>query len=66
MIGTTILLFTYALLIPTPRGRAWVSIAVIAACPVVAEILLFLTHPEVLRVRDRWRHFSGLGKVFSF
>jgi hypothetical protein len=49
VIGTTILLFAYALLIPAPQGRAWPSIAAIALCPVVAEILLFLTHPEVLR-----------------
>src|SRR5262249_50444940 len=33
VIGTTIVLFTYALLIPAPHGRAWRSIAAIAACP---------------------------------
>src|SRR5262245_48896828 len=30
VIGTTIVLFTYALLIPAPHGRAWRSIAAIA------------------------------------
>ena len=62
VIGTTILLFAYALLIPVPRGRAWPSIAAIALCPVVAEILLLLTHPEVFRVARLVATFQRVGE----
>ncbi len=63
LIGTTILLFAYALLIPTTQGKAWPSIAAIAACPVVAEILLFLTHPEVFRVGQPLATFQRVGEA---
>src|SRR5262249_38753326 len=53
VIGTTIVLFTYALVIPAPLGRAWRSIAAIAACPVATEALLFLVHPEVFHLARR-------------
>ena len=65
MIGTTILLFAYALLIPAPRGRAWQSIAAIAAFPVAAEVLLFLAHPEVFRLARQVANLSaGRGRHF--
>jgi eukaryotic-like serine/threonine-protein kinase len=50
IIGSTIVLFTYGLLVPAPSGRAWRSIAAIAACPLATEALLFLAHPEVFRL----------------
>ena len=61
-IGTTILLFAYALLIPAPWGRAWRSIAAIAVCPVAAEVLLFLAHPEVFRLARRVATFQRVGE----
>jgi serine/threonine-protein kinase len=60
VIGTTIVLFTYVLLIPVPPGRAWRSIAAIAACPVATEALLFLAHPEVFRLA---RHVATMQRV---
>jgi serine/threonine-protein kinase len=65
VIGTTILLFTYSLLIPAPRGRAWRSIAAIAACPVAAEALLFLAHPEVFRLARRVTTLQRVGETVS-
>jgi serine/threonine-protein kinase len=65
VIGTTILLFTYALLIPAPQGRAWRSIAAIAACPVAAEVLLFLAHPEVFRLTRRVETVQRVGETLS-
>ena len=62
VIGTTILLFAYALLIPAPRGRAWPSIAAIAVCPVVAEVLLILAHPEVFRLAHQVATFQRVGE----
>ena len=62
VIGTTILLFAYALLIPAPLRRAWRSIAAIAVCPILAEILLFLTHPEVFRVARPVATFQRVGE----
>jgi serine/threonine-protein kinase len=53
VIATTVLLFTYALLIPDPRGRRWRAVAVIAACPVIVEVLLLMAHPEVFRLARR-------------
>jgi hypothetical protein len=61
VIGTTILLFAYALLIPAPRGRAWRSIGAIAVCPVLAEIILFLTHPDMFRVARPVATFQRVG-----
>ena len=60
VIGTTIVLFTYALLIPAPPVRAWRTIAAIAACPVATEALLFLAHPEVFRLA---RHVATVQRV---
>ena len=62
VIGTTIPLFAYALLIPAPLGRAWPSIAAIAVCTIVAEILLFLIHPEVFRVARPVATFQRVGE----
>jgi hypothetical protein len=49
VIGMTIVMFTYALLVPAPYGRARGAIAAIAACPVATEAILFLAHPEAFR-----------------
>ena len=65
VIGTTIVLFTYALLIPAPHGRAWRSIAAIAACPVATEALLFLAHPEVFRLARRVATVQRVGETVS-
>jgi eukaryotic-like serine/threonine-protein kinase len=65
VIGTTIVLFTYALFIPAPHGRAWRSIAAIAACPVATEALLFLTHPEVFRLARRVETAQRVGETVS-
>jgi serine/threonine-protein kinase len=65
IIGTTMLLFTYALLVPAPRRRAWRSIAAIAACPVAAEMLLFLIHPEVFRLARRVETVQRVGEAVS-
>ena len=65
VIGTTIVLFTYALLIPAPHGRAWRSIAAIAACPVATEVLLFLAHPEVFRLARRVATVQRVGETVS-
>ena len=64
VIGTTILLFTYSLLIPA-RGHAWRLIAVIAACPAAAEVLLFLAHPEVFRLARRVATLQRVGETVS-
>jgi eukaryotic-like serine/threonine-protein kinase len=65
VIGTTIVLFTYALLIPAPSGRAWRSIAAIAACPVATEALLFLAHPEVFRLARQVATVQRVGETVS-
>jgi hypothetical protein len=63
VIGTTILMFTYALLVPAPTGRAWRAIAMIAACPVATEALLFLTHPDVFRLARRLATEQQIGET---
>jgi serine/threonine-protein kinase len=63
--GTTIVMFTYALLVPAPYGRAWRAIAAIAACPVVTEALLLLVHPEVLRLARRVATAQRVGETLS-
>ncbi len=65
VIGTTIVLFTYALLVPAPHGRAWRSIAAIAACPVATEVLLFLAHPEVFHLARRVATVQRVGETVS-
>ena len=65
VIGTTIVMFTYALLVPAPHGRAWRSIAAIAACPVATEALLFLAHPEVFRLARRVATVQRIGETVS-
>jgi serine/threonine-protein kinase len=65
VIGTTIVLFTYALLIPAPHGRAWRAIAAIAACPVATEALLFLVHPDVFRLARRVATVQRVGETVS-
>jgi eukaryotic-like serine/threonine-protein kinase len=62
VIGTTILLFAYALLVPAPRGRAWKTIAAIVAFPLAAELLLFLVHPEVFRLARQVATFQRIGE----
>jgi serine/threonine-protein kinase len=65
VIGTTIVLFTYTLLIPAPHGRAWRSIAAIAACPVATEALLLLAHPEVFHLARREATVQRVGETVS-
>src|SRR4051812_44014037 len=65
VIGTTIVMFTYALLVPAPYGRAWRAIALIAASPVATELLLLLTHPEVLRLARRVVTGQRIGESLS-
>ena len=65
VIGTTIVLLTYALMVPAPRRRAWRAIAAIAACPVAAEMLLFLVHPEVFRMARRVEVAERVGETIS-
>jgi serine/threonine-protein kinase len=65
VIGTTIVMFTYALLVPAPYGRAWRAITAIAACPVVTEALLLLAHPEVLRLARRAATAQRVGETLS-
>ena len=64
--GTTIVLFTYALLIPAPTGRAWRSIAAIAACPIATEMILFLVHPGVFRLARRVATLQSVGETVFF
>jgi serine/threonine-protein kinase len=66
VIGTTIILFTYALLIPARHGRAWRSIAVIAACPIATEALLFLVRPEVFRLAHHVVTVQRVGETVSY
>jgi serine/threonine-protein kinase len=63
VVGTTIVLFTYALLIPAPPGRACWSIAAIAACPVATEGLLFRLHPEVFHLELRDASVQRVGET---
>ena len=65
VIGTTIVMFTYALLVPAPYGRAWRAIAAIAACPVATEALLLLAHPEVFRLARRAATGQRIGETLS-
>jgi serine/threonine-protein kinase len=62
VLGTTIVLFTYALLIPAPPGHAWRSIAAVAACPVATGALLLLVHPEVFHLARRVATLERLGE----
>jgi eukaryotic-like serine/threonine-protein kinase len=50
MIGSIILMFAYAMLIPNTWRGAWPFIMGIAACPVACEVVVFLVHPEVFRL----------------
>jgi hypothetical protein len=63
VIGTTIVLFIYALMIPAPPGRAWRSIAALAACPVATEMFLFLVHPEVFHLARRVATVQSVGET---
>ncbi|SIO62614.1 serine/threonine protein kinase [Singulisphaera sp. GP187] len=65
VIGATIVMFTYALLVPAPYGCAWRAIAAIAACPVATEALLFLVHPEVFRLARRVATDQRIGETMS-
>ena len=65
VIGATIVMFTYALLVPAPYARAWRAIAAIAACPVATEALLFLMHPEVFRLARRVATEQRIGETLS-
>jgi serine/threonine-protein kinase len=65
VIGTTIVMFTYALLVPAPRGRSWRAIAALAACPVATELLLFLVHPDVFRLARRVATEQRVGETLS-
>ena len=50
MIGSIILMFAYAMLIPNSWRGAWPFVLGIAACPVACEVVVFLMHPEVFRL----------------
>lgn len=50
MIGSIIVMFTYAMLIPKTWRGAWPFVMGIAACPVACEVVVFLVHPEVARL----------------
>jgi serine/threonine-protein kinase len=65
VIGTTIVLFAYASLIPVPPHRAWRSIALIAVCPIATEALLFLAHPEVFRLERQVATVQRVGETVS-
>src|SRR3954447_22849735 len=65
VIGTTIVMFTYALLVPAPHGRAWRAIAAIAACPVATEAILFLAHPGVFRLARGASTGQRIGETLS-
>jgi eukaryotic-like serine/threonine-protein kinase len=65
VIGATIVMFVYAMLVPAPRGRAWRAIAAIAACPVATEALLFLVHPEVFHLARRVATAQRVGETLS-
>jgi serine/threonine-protein kinase len=65
VIGATIVMFTYALLVPAPIGRAWRAIAAIAAFPVATEALLLLAHPEVSRLARRVVTEQRVGETLS-
>ena len=65
VISTTIVLFTYALLIPATPGRAWRSIVAIAACPVATEAILFLAHPEVFHLARQLATVQRVGETVS-
>lgn len=65
VIGTTIVVFAYALLVPAPYSRAWRMIAAISACPVATEAFLFLTHPEVFRLARRVATEQRIGETMS-
>jgi serine/threonine-protein kinase len=65
VIGTTIVMFTFALLVPAPHDRAWRAIAAIAACPVATEALLFVAHPEVYRLARRVATAQRVGETLS-
>ena len=65
VIGTTIVMFTYALLVPSPYRRAWWAIAAVAACPVVTEALLLLSHREVFRLAREVATEQRIGETLS-
>lgn len=65
VIGTTIVLFAYALLVPAPNARAWRTIAAIAVSPVLTEALLFVMHPEVFRLARRVATAQRVGETVS-
>jgi hypothetical protein len=50
MIGSIILMFAYAMLIPNTWRGAWPLVLGIAACPAACEVVVFLVHPEVFRL----------------
>ena len=53
MIGSIILMFVYAMLIPNNWRRACLCVLGIAACPVTCEVAVFLVHPEVFHMVRR-------------
>ena len=53
MIGSIILMFVYAMLIPNNWRRASLCVLGIAACPIICEVALFLVHPEVFHLVRR-------------
>jgi hypothetical protein len=53
MIGSVIMMFAYATLIPSTWRGAWPYLLGLAACPVACEVVLVVTHPEVIRVIQR-------------
>ncbi len=53
MIGSIILMFVYAMLIPNDWRRAGLGVLGISACPIICEAALFLVHPEVFELVRR-------------
>ena len=53
IIGSIILMFVYAMLIPNDWRRAGLGVMAIAACPIICEVALFLVHPEVFHLVRR-------------
>ncbi len=65
MIGSIILMFAYAMLIPNTWRGAWPLVLGIAACPVACEVVVFLVHPEVFRLVLRVAALRRFGQSTS-
>jgi serine/threonine-protein kinase len=50
MIGSIIVMFAYAMLIPKSWRGAWPFVLAMAACPFASQAVVFVAHPEVFRL----------------